>query len=139
MFLRTGIIFCVVLALLLAGCTTTPTVNSGAVVVESEDFHAAIIFSDSDRQKIRDFYRTHRTKGLPPGLAKKEESHPGLRRHLEKYRELPSGIEENRLPEELEGTLSRLPDGYVRLWIEGDVVLLHSRTRYVLDIMFDID
>ena len=58
---------------------------------------------------------------------------------IEKYRELPPGIEGRRLPQELENTLSPLPSNYIRLQVGGDIVLLHGRTRYVLDVVFDVD
>ena len=121
MFLRTWIFCCVVVSVLMAGCATTPTVDSGAVVVESEDFRAAIIINDADRRKIHQYFdKKHKTKTLPPGLAKKDEYHPGLRNHIEKYRELPPGIEGRRLPQKLENTLSSLPTNYVRLQVGGD-------------------
>ena len=132
-------LLCVVSAFM-AGCVTAPTVDSGAVVVESEDFRAAIVFSDSDRRKIKHYYdKKHKSKTLPPGLAKKNESHPGLRKHIEKYRELPPGIEGKKLPLELEKTLSHLPPDYIRVQVGGDFLLMHERTRYVLDVVFDVD
>ncbi|MEN8232725.1 MAG: hypothetical protein ABFR35_08610 [Thermodesulfobacteriota bacterium] len=140
MFIRTYMICCVVLSALLAGCATTPTVDSGAVVVESEDFRAAIVFNDSDRRKIKRYYKNkYRRKKLPPGLAKKHKSHPGLRRHIEKNRELPPDIQGRRLPLDLERKLSHLPPDYVRLSVGGDILLMHGRTRYVLDVLFDVD
>ncbi|MBW2466709.1 MAG: hypothetical protein JRF02_05360 [Deltaproteobacteria bacterium] len=132
------LIICAALATFLTGCVTTPTVDSGAVVVESEEFRVAVVFSDSDRRKIREYYR-NKGKTLPPGLAKKHPSHPGLRNHIQKHRDLPAGIEGMRLPLELEETLSRLPSEYIRVRIAGDVILLHERTRYVLDVLFDVD
>ena len=137
---RTYLICCVVASALMAGCATTPTVDSGAVVVESEDFRAAIVFNDGDRRRIKQYYANkYKSKKLPPGLAKKNKSHPGLRNHIEKYRELPPGIEGRKLPLELEKTLSHLPPDYIRLQVEGDILLVHGRTRYVLDVIFDVD
>jgi hypothetical protein len=140
MFLRTYMFWYVVVSVFMAGCTTTPTVDSGSVVVESEDFRAAIIFNDADRRKIKQYFdKKHKLKTLPPGLAQKDELPPGLRKHIEKYRELPPGIEGRRLPQELENTLSPLPSNYIRLQVGGDIVLIHGRTRYVLDVVFDVD
>ena len=140
MFLRTYMFWYVVVSVFMAGCTTTPTVDSGSVVVESEDFRAAIIFNDADRRKIKQYFdKKHKLKTLPPGLAKKDELPPGLRKHIEKYRELPPGIEGRRLPQELENKLSPLPSNYIRLQVGGDIVLIHGRTRYVLDVVFDVD
>ena len=61
MFSRIYMICCVVLSILIAGCATTqtgsPTIDSGAVIVETEDFRVAIVFSDDDRAKIRHYYK----------------------------------------------------------------------------------
>jgi len=82
---------------------------------------------------------TKKGKGLPPGLAKKEELPPGLQKHIKKYGELPPGLEGKRLPRKLSRTLSRLPDGYVRLKVGTDVVLMNEKTRVVLDVILDVD
>ena len=144
MFSRIHMICCVALSVLIAGCVTTPvgspTVDSGAVVVETEDFRAAIVFGDSDRRKIRHYYKSkYKTKTMPPGLAKKSELPPGLRNHIKKYGQLPPGLERRGLPTDLERTLSPLPVGYVRLRVGGDVMLMNEKTRYVLDMIFDVD
>jgi len=117
-----------------------PRENSGAVVMEGDAFKAAVVFSDSDRAKIRRYYRSrHNDKKLPPGLAKKGASHPGLRNYIRKNRMLPPDIPGERLPSDLERTLSRLPSDYVRLRVGGDVVLMHEKTRYVLDVLVDLE
>ena len=145
MFSRIYMICCVVLSILIAGCATTqtgsPTIDSGAVIVETEDFRAAIVFGDSDRRKIRHYYknRDKKTKALPPGLAKKHELHPGLRNHIRKYRDLPPGIQGKRLPVDLRRTLQPIPEGNVRIRVGGDILLMNERTRYVLDVIFDVD
>jgi hypothetical protein len=144
MFSRIYMICYVVLSILIAGCATTqtgsPTIESGAVIVETEDFRAAIVFSDDDRAKIRHYYKNkYKSKELPPGLAKKHESHPGLRNHIRKYRDLPSGIQGKRLPVDLERTLQSIPEGNVRIRVGGDIMLMNERTRYVLDVIFDVD
>lgn len=140
---RTCMICWIVAAAFTAGCVTTsggPTVDSGAVVIANEDFRAAVVFSDADRASIRDYYRKgHKNKALPPGLAKKDATHPGVRNHIRKFRELPPDVAGERLPPDLERTLSGLPPNYVRLRVGGDVVLMHEKTRYVLDVVFDLD
>ena len=139
MYLRTYMIYCVVLSALMAGCATTPTVDSGTIAVETEDMSAVIVFSDSDRGKIRHYYENiKKTKTVPPGLAKKQELPPGLQKHVVKHGELPPGLEGRGLPQDLEGVLSRLPAGFVRLRVGGDVVLLNEKTRVVLDVIWDV-
>jgi hypothetical protein len=139
MFIRTYMICCVVLSALLVGCATTPTVDSGGIAIETEDMRAVIVFSDSDRGKIRNYYRdAKKGKTIPPGLAKKQELPPGLQKHIERNGKLPPGLEGRRLPRDLEGTLPHLPAGFVRLQVEGDIVLLNEKTRVVLDVIWDV-
>jgi hypothetical protein len=139
MLIRIIMMCWIVLSVFLAGCATTPTVESGGIEIETEDMRAVIVFSDSDRAKIREHYKMIRGgKTLPPGLAKKDKLPPGLQRHIAKYGELPPGLEGRRLAPELEKTLSRLPDGFVRLQVGGDVILLNKKTRVVLDVIWDV-
>jgi len=139
MFLRMLKLSCLMLVALMAGCATTPTVDSGTVAIENKDMSAVIVFSDNDRGKIRNYYKNiKKTKTMPPGLAKKQELPPGLQKHIARYGELPPGLEGRRLPLDLEGGLSRLPAGYVRLRVGGDVVLMNEKTRVVLDVIWDV-
>ena len=139
MLIRTFIICWVLLSVFLAGCATTPRVESGGVGIETEDMRAVIVFSDSDRFKIREHYRkTGKSKKVPPGLAKRDKLPPGLQKHIAKYGKLPPGLEGRRLAPGLERTLSRLPAGFVRLRLGGDVVLLNEKTRVVLDVIWDV-
>ena len=100
---------------------------------------AVVVFSDSDRGKIKHHYRNFKkTKTMPPGLAKKQKLPPGLQKHIAKHGKLPPGLEGRRLPRDLERTLSHLPAGYVRFRVGGDVVLLNEKTRVVLDVIWDV-
>jgi len=139
MLIRIFMMFWVVLSVFLAGCATTPTVESGGVEIETDDMRAVIVFSDSDRFKIREHYKkTGKSKKVPPGLAKRDKLPPGLQKHIEKNGKLPPGLEGRRLAPGLERTLSRLPAGFVRLRVGGDVVLLNEKTRVVLDVIWDV-
>jgi Ni/Co efflux regulator RcnB len=121
-------------------CTAAPQIESGSVALENKDIKAVMIFSSGDREKISHYYKSRkRTKALPPGLAKKKELPPGLQKHLQKYDELPPGLEGNKLPQDLDRTLTRLPEGYVRLKVGGDVVLMNEKTRVVFDVIWDLD
>jgi hypothetical protein len=139
MSLRVYVICCVIYSALIAGCATTPTVDSGTVAVETRDARAVIVFSDSDRARIRHFYRSgKKVKAMPPGLAKKEKLPPGLQKHVIKYGKLPPGLAARRLPDELDRTLSYLPSGYVRVRVGGDVYLMHEKTRVVFDVVWNV-
>ncbi|MBE9521502.1 MAG: hypothetical protein IME97_10245 [Proteobacteria bacterium] len=125
---------------LLVACATHPTIDSGSVAVGNEDMSAVIVFSDNDRQKITQYYKKGgKTKAVPPGLAKKQELPPGLQKHIEKYGELPPGLEGRSLPEDLERSLTRLPAGYVRLKVGGDVIIMNQKTRVVFDVVWDVN
>jgi hypothetical protein len=114
----------------IGGCAT-----SGAVVVEDENSRVEVVFSERDRYLIRDYYgRRH----LPPGLAKRSSLPPGLQKQVERRGQLPPGLRGDRLPDELEAQLSQLPEGYVRLRVGVDVVLMNTRTRVIMDVMKDI-
>lgn len=130
----------ILLVVLPAACTGRSRVDSTTVAVENRDMRAVLVFSDSDRTKIRHYYTGGRKTGsLPPGLAKKKDLPPGLEKHIEKYGELPPGLRGNRLPPELDRTLSRLPDGYVRLKVGTDVVLMNEKTRMIFDVVWDVN
>jgi hypothetical protein len=133
--------FCfVMLALSLAGCAANPSVETGSIEVHSENIHAKVAFTDDDSLKINDYYKkNYKYKELPPGLAKKQELPPGLQKQIVKYGELPPGLEGRMLPIELERTLSRLPGGYIRLKIGGDIVLVNEETMIVVDVVWGVD
>jgi hypothetical protein len=126
----------VLAAVLLGGCETTAP-RHGEVVVRDRDFDVRVVFSDRDRAIIRDWYDDRR-RSLPPGLAKQGKLPPGHAKRLGPRDTLPPGLAYRYLPSELERRLSRLPDGYVRVIVGGDVVLMHTRTRVVVDILHDM-
>lgn len=118
---------------IVAGCTTYPS-TSGRVVVHEKNTHVEVAFSDRDRSLIREYYHRH----LPPGLAKRSSLPPGLQKQVQRRGHLPPGLEGKRLPHELEMQLSSLPEGYVRLRVGVDVVLMNMHTYVVVDVVEDI-
>ena len=134
------VVLSILLSVMIAACATTPGVDSGSVAVENKDIRAVIVFGEGDREKISLYYKSRmKRKTLPPGLAKKEKLPPGLEKHIEKYGKLPPGLEGRRLPRDLDRTLARLPEDYVRLKVGGDIVLMNEKTRVVFDIIWDVD
>ena len=134
------VIFGVFLSVMMAGCATTPGIDSGSVTVENKDMKAVIVFGDQDREKIRSYYgEKKKGKRMPPGLAKKDELPPGLQRHIQKHNELPPGLEGRRLPYDLDRTLTRLPKDFVRLKVGSDIVLMNEITRVVFDVILGVD
>ncbi|MDH5786611.1 MAG: hypothetical protein OEZ16_13535 [Chromatiales bacterium] len=128
-------------SLLMAGCQTSPIRGSGSVSVKDGPVTASVSFSNEDRRHIHGYYselkrhgKKKKSKGLPPGLAKRDRLPPGLA----KRDRLPPGLSGDPLPRELERKLSRLPDGVVRVRVGTDIVLMNGSTRVVLDMVKDI-
>jgi hypothetical protein len=115
----------------IGGCAT-----SGAVVVEDENTRVEVAFSERDRHLIRDYYGRRR---LPPGLAKRSSLPPGLQKQVQERGHLPPGLQGERLPDELESRLSPVPEGYVRVRVGTDIVLMNTRTRVIMDVIKDIN
>ncbi|HET6933528.1 MAG TPA: hypothetical protein VFI72_01740 [Candidatus Angelobacter sp.] len=99
-----------------------------------------IVFSTHDRDMIRDYYRDSYSN-LPPGLAKRGGNlPPGLQKHLERDGQLPPGLQKRvqPFPVELERRLPPLPDGYRRVTLGVDILILDRRTQRIMDIVHDI-
>ncbi len=139
MSIRLFLICCIVMPILLAGCAATPAPDSTTIAVETDDMRGMIVFSSTDRARIKQFYRSAKNaKHIPPGLARKDKLPPGLQKHIIERGTLPPGLEGRRLPVTLERTLSPLKPGYIRLRIGGDVFLLDEKTRVVFDVIWNV-
>ena len=114
---------------IVTGCV--PYHPSGGILIHGENTQVDIVFSDHDITLIREHYRQH----LPPGLAKKKQLPPGLQKKVDRTGQLPPGLQREPLPPALEVRLSPLPNGYVRVRVGIDVVLMNQRTRVVVDII----
>lgn len=100
-----------------------------------------LTFSAEERSIIVDWFSDDaNTKGLPPGLAKRDELPPGLHKHLVKNGTLPPGLQKNLtpLPSDLSRRLTPLPEGVRRVILAGSVILLDDRTSKILDIVEDV-
>ncbi len=120
----------------LAGCETPP--YHGGVQVRDRDLDVRVVFSDSDRRIIREYYREDYRR-LPPGLAKKGKVPPGHAFKMTRNRGVPTDVRWGYLEPDIERRLSRLPDGFVRVTIGADVGILNTRTRVVVDLLEDIN
>lgn len=114
-------------------------------------------FSELERDLIGKYYQRHQTsrtysdedrssktknknsgKGLPPGLARKDQLPPGLAKQLQKNGTLPPGLAKRSLPSDLERQLPPPPKGYERQIIEdATVVLVNKATGKIADIIYD--
>jgi hypothetical protein len=99
-----------------------------------------VTFSEQDRQKITDYYqsRTGSSKEMEQGQEKMQELPPDLQKHIPKYSHLPPGLEEFRLPPELENNLPSLPAGYIRIKVGTNVVLLDKNTGVAADVIWNV-
>ncbi len=97
-----------------------------------------IIFTREERIIVTSWFRTNRSD-LPPGLAKRDRLPPGLEKQLRERGTLPPGLQKRvqPLPFELERQLHRLPTGYRRVVIGGNVILMDERTSVIYDIIRD--
>jgi len=95
-------------------------------------------FGRDQERIIRDWFSVRQNlDGLPPGLAKREQLPPGLQRQLERNGQLPPGLQKKvqPLPSALEIKLPRLPEGWRRVVIAGNVILMEERTARIVDIL----
>jgi hypothetical protein len=117
--------------------------NAGKKKTADDGVHALLppseaVFTEEERVLVRNWFSYHRS-GLPPGLAKRDRLPPGLEKHLRKNGTLPPGLQKkiHPLPFELERQLRRLPTGYRRVVIAGNVILMNQRTALIYDIIRD--
>jgi hypothetical protein len=105
---------------------------------ESGERTRGIIFTEGERTIITKWFRGNQSD-LPPGLAKREHLPPGLEKHLRERGTLPPGLQKRLepLPFELERQLRRLPTGYRRVVIGGNVILMNEETSLIYDIIRD--
>jgi hypothetical protein len=91
---------------------------------------------DRYRHVIVDYYRG----GLPPGLAKRDELPPGLRKQLRERGTLPPGLEKRLVvvPAPLVRRLPPVPAPYGRYFLGSDLVILDRQRHVILEIIPDV-
>ena len=124
----------IAITVLSSACVVNGASTSGAVTVRGDHGQMTLVFSDSDRDYIHRYYRSN----LPPGLAKREQLPPGLRKQLVRRGTLPPGLQSQHLPYDLDRHLSRLPEGYARIRVASDVLLIDEHTRVIFDVITDV-
>ncbi len=97
---------------------------------------AEVVFTEQEHVLVRSWYRDNRS-GLPPGLAKRDRLPPGLEKQLRERGTLPPGLQKKiqPLPIDLERRMRRLPTGYSRVVIGGNVILMNEKTAVIYDII----
>ncbi len=94
-------------------------------------------FTARDRRIIRSCLTD--TKGLPPGLAKKEKLPPGLEKQVQRNGTLPPGLQKKVQPMPLacEQQLPHLPTDVERVILNRNILMLGAQER-ILD-LFNLD
>ncbi len=94
------------------------------------------IISTAERALIGDYVTKAKVKhkGLPPGLAKRQQLPPGLQKHIERTGRLPPGLEKRELPGDLRGLLPYRTGQDYRV-VGNDIVLIETATELILDVM----
>lgn len=75
-----------------------------------------------------------KNKGMPPGLAKKDN----LPKGLAKRDTLPPGLAQRELPQEVTSQLPPPAAGTERVIVDNDVILVEKGTQIVLDVIKDV-
>ena len=96
-----------------------------------------VVFVDADRDAYRRYWRdTYGRDKCPPGLAKKHNGclPPGqAKKRYAVGRALPRVVVVERVPTVLVPRLRTAPPGYEYVLVDGDVLLMKSSTRVIVD------
>lgn len=91
---------------------------------------------EGHRRVIVDYYRG----GLPPGLAKREELPPGLRKQLRERGTLPPGLQKRLVvvPDPLVRRLPPVPPHSRRYFAGSDLIIIDRQRNVILGIIPDV-
>jgi len=93
----------------------------------------AIAIDRSGHVRVIREYEDERSGSLPPGLAKRTELPPGLRKQLHEKGELPPGLQKRLVPvpADLEVRLPRIPSYDRRYFAGNDLIIVDTRTHHI--------
>ena len=111
---------------------------SMAPTVEAE-LSIEVVFSSNESETIRAYFRANNHL---PGYAKHKKGAkslpPGIAKNLRRGKALPPGIEKRALPEKLAVGLPPVRDGYARVIVDRNVVLIEIATERIHDVLVDV-
>ena len=97
----------------------------------------AVVFVDADRVAYNRYWIDTYGRGkCPPGLAKKHNGCLPPGQAKKRYvigQPLPPIVVVERVPTVLVPRLRTAPPGYEYVWVDGDVLLMETRTRRISD------
>ncbi len=130
---------------------TLPTIGYSKQASTQSSERSSPVFSEAEKRIIEDFFKgkqeegkqkskktgkgNKNKKGLPPGLAKRDELPPGLQKQLEKNGKLPPGLDKRDLPSDLESRLPILSEELERVIVGDDVMLIEKGVGLIFDIL----
>ena len=79
----------------------------------------------------------HKAKGKSKNKGKNKSLPPGIAKNLQRGKPLPPGIAKRDLPSGLDSSLPDNHDGYERIIVGNDVVLVEIDTGKIADIITD--
>lgn len=96
------------------------------------------VFTNVERALIAEYFGeqwkiAERTGNLPPGLAKRDELPPGLKKQLIRNGKLPPGLAKRDLPNDLLKRLGAAPKGTQRYMVGSDIIMVDIATNVLLD------
>ncbi len=95
-------------------------------------------FTSVERALVAEYFGeqwriAERTGTLPPGLAKRNDLPPGLKKQLVQKGKLPPGLDKRDLPNDLLKRLGAAPKGTQRYIVGSDIILVDLATNVLLD------
>ena len=96
----------------------------------------APLFTQDEISIIRDYYAEHPVG--QPGKGGKQKSKPlppGIAKNLARGKPLPPGIAKQQLPADLLRELPPVPQGYDRVVVDGQVLLVDIATQVIADVI----
>jgi hypothetical protein len=104
---------------------------------KGQDAAVVVTFTVGQRDTAQAYFvEKHGRGGCPPGLAKKNNGclPPGqAKKRYAVGQPLPQVVVVERVPTVLVPRLRTAPPGYEYVWVDGDVLLMETRTRRVAD------
>jgi hypothetical protein len=116
---------------------TAPAVAKDKGKGKGKKHDDAVVFIDADRDAYNRYWVDTYGRGkCPPGLAKKHNGclPPGqAKKRYAIGQPLPPVVVVERVPTVLVPRLRTAPPGYEYVWVDGDVLLMETRSRRIAD------